>query len=48
MSPLTLRRAKGAVPFGASYRLIDIPLSNLIHHGLAKIFVLTQYVLYAA
>jgi hypothetical protein len=44
MRPLTLRRAKGAVPFAACYRLIDIPISSLIHHGIEKIYVLTQYV----
>lgn len=43
MGPLTLRRAKPAIPFGGSYRLIDIPLSNLLHSGVNKVFVLTQY-----
>ncbi|MEW6746102.1 MAG: glucose-1-phosphate adenylyltransferase [Planctomycetota bacterium] len=41
--PLTKLRAKPAVPFGGRYRLIDIPISNCIHSGLTKIFVLTQY-----
>src|SRR5206468_3709493 len=31
LSPLTLDRAKPAVPFGGLYRLIDFALSNLIH-----------------
>ena len=31
--PLTLDRAKPAVPFGGSYRLIDFVLSNLVNAG---------------
>ena len=41
--PLTLDRAKPAVPFGSHYRLIDFPLSNLTNGGFRKIVVLTQY-----
>ena len=41
--PLTLDRAKPAVPFGGRYRLIDFPLSNLANGGYRKIVVLTQY-----
>ncbi|MFO0982288.1 MAG: glucose-1-phosphate adenylyltransferase [Planctomycetota bacterium] len=41
--PLTLDRAKPAVPFGAIYRIIDVTLSNCIHSGLRHIYVLTQY-----
>src|SRR6476659_10812822 len=41
--PLTLDRAKPAVPFGGNYRLIDFALSNLVNAGLLKIAVLTQY-----
>jgi len=41
--PLTGDRAKPAVPFGGSYRLIDFALSNLINSGLRRIVVLTQY-----
>jgi len=41
--PLTLDRAKPAVPFGGHYRLIDFPLSNLANGGYRKIVVLTQY-----
>jgi glucose-1-phosphate adenylyltransferase len=41
--PLTLDRAKPAVPFGGHYRLIDFVLSNLANGGLLKIVVLTQY-----
>jgi glucose-1-phosphate adenylyltransferase len=41
--PLTKDRAKPAVPFGAKYRLVDIPLSNSINAGFKKIYVLTQF-----
>ena len=41
--PLTLDRAKPAVPFGGHYRLIDFVLSNLANAGFLKIVVLTQY-----
>jgi len=41
--PLTKDRAKPAVPFGAKYRLVDIPISNSINAGFKKIYVLTQF-----
>ncbi|MCL2780013.1 MAG: glucose-1-phosphate adenylyltransferase, partial [Actinomycetia bacterium] len=41
--PLTADRAKPAVPFGGSYRLIDFVLSNLVNAGYLRICVLTQY-----
>ncbi len=41
--PLTVDRAKPAVPFAAKYRLVDVPISNCINSGLDRIFVLTQY-----
>lgn len=41
--PLTLDRAKPAVPIGGRYRLIDFVLSNLVNSGLHKIKVMTQY-----
>jgi len=41
--PLTLDRAKPAVPFGGIYRLIDLTLSNCINSQLYKIIVLPQY-----
>src|SRR5215470_12339327 len=41
--PLTHHRSKPAVPIGGKYRLIDIPISNCLHAGLKRIFVLTQF-----
>lgn len=41
--PLTKDRAKPAVPFGSSYRLIDFVLSNLVNAGYERLCVLTQY-----
>ncbi len=43
LMPLTLDRSKAAVPFGGSYRLIDLTLSNCINSQLYKIIVLPQY-----
>ncbi len=43
LHPLTLHRAKPAVPFGGIYRIIDFTLSNCINSGIRKIAVLTQY-----
>jgi glucose-1-phosphate adenylyltransferase len=43
LGPLTMHRAKPAVPFGGIYRLIDFTLSNCINSGLRRLFVLTQY-----
>jgi len=41
--PLTRLRAKPAVPLGAKYRLIDIPISNCINSEIQRIYVLTQF-----
>ena len=41
--PLTRLRAKPAVPLGAKYRLIDIPISNCINSEIHRIYVLTQF-----
>jgi glucose-1-phosphate adenylyltransferase len=41
--PLTKDRAKPAVPFGGSYRIIDFALSNCINSGMRRILVMTQY-----
>jgi glucose-1-phosphate adenylyltransferase len=43
LAPLTVDRAKPAVPFGGSYRLIDFALSNIVNGGFLRIVVLTQY-----
>ncbi|GAC1342530.1 MAG: glucose-1-phosphate adenylyltransferase [Candidatus Dormibacteria bacterium] len=43
LMPLTSDRAKPAVPFAGSYRIIDFALSNLVNAGQRKIAVLTQY-----
>ncbi len=41
--PLTKDRAKPAVPFGGTYRIIDFTLSNCLNSGIRQIIVLTQY-----
>ncbi|MDP9022663.1 MAG: glucose-1-phosphate adenylyltransferase [Actinomycetota bacterium] len=41
--PLTADRAKPAVPFAGSYRLVDFALSNLVNGGYLRLVVLTQY-----
>src|SRR5262245_45256349 len=43
LGPLTLERAKPAVPYGGRYRIIDIVLSNFVNSGLTRIKILTQY-----
>ncbi len=43
LEPLTLDRAKPAVPFGGGYRIVDFVLSNAINSGLRRMLVLTQY-----
>lgn len=43
LAPLTADRAKPAVPFGGSYRIIDFVLSNFANARYTKIVVLTQY-----
>ncbi|CAL5394392.1 unnamed protein product [Camellia sinensis] len=40
--PLTKKR-KPAVPLGANYHLIDIPVSNCLNSNISKIYVLTQF-----
>ena len=43
LHPLTVDRAKPAVPFGGVYRLVDFVLSNFANARYLKIVVLTQY-----
>jgi glucose-1-phosphate adenylyltransferase len=40
---LTERRAKPALPYAGVYRLIDFPLSNCEHSGIADVWVSVQY-----
>src|SRR3954471_19974606 len=40
---LTETRAKPAVPFAGAYRLIDFPLSNCQHPGVADVWVSVKY-----
>ena len=43
LQPLTRDRAKPAVHFGGTYRIIDFVLNNFINSGIFKIKVLTQF-----
>ena len=43
LDPLTRLRAKPAVPLAGKYRLIDVSLSNALHSGMERVFVLTQF-----
>jgi len=43
LMPLTADRAKPAVPFAGSYRLVDFALSNVVNSGFLQVVVLTQY-----
>ena len=42
-NPLTKFDARASLKFGASYRLIDFPMANIINSGLKRAFVLTQF-----
>jgi glucose-1-phosphate adenylyltransferase len=44
---LTEERAKPAMPFAGSYRLIDFALSNCVHSKLSDIWVIEQYQLHS-
>lgn len=43
LHPLTATRSKPAVPIAGKYRLVDIPISNCLHSGINRMFVLTQF-----
>lgn len=43
LDPLTRDRAKPAVPFGGSYRIVDFALSNCLNSGLKRLLLLPQY-----
>ena len=43
LDPLTRERCKPAVPIAGKYRLIDVPISNSLHAGIDRIFVITQF-----
>lgn len=43
LSVLTLDRPKAAMPFAGHFRIIDFPLSNLMHAGINHVGILSQY-----
>ena len=43
LNVLTYYRPKSAVPFGGVGRVIDFPLSNLMHSGIERVAILSQY-----
>ena len=43
LNVLTCYRPKSAVPFGGFARVIDFPLSNLMHSGLDRVAILSQF-----
>lgn len=43
LHPLTRNRAKPAVPFGGTYRIIDFTIANCINSFCRRIHILTQY-----
>lgn len=43
LNVLTAYRPKSAVPFGGFARVIDFSLSNLMHSGLERVAILSQY-----
>ncbi len=40
---LTFPRPKSVLPFGALYRIIDFPMSNLMNSGIERVGILSQY-----
>ena len=43
LAPLTDSRTVAALPFGGNYRIVDFALTNCLHSGLRRIFVMTQF-----
>ncbi len=43
LNVLTYYRPKSAIPFGGFARIIDFPLSNLLHSGIEQVAILSQY-----
>jgi glucose-1-phosphate adenylyltransferase len=43
LNPLTRNRPKPLIPFGGSFRIVDFTLSNCLHSGLQRTYVLTQH-----
>lgn len=43
LGPLTMKRAKPAVPFAGKYRIIDFTLSNCVNSNVFNIYILAQY-----
>jgi len=43
MDVLTRERAKPALPFAGVHRLVDFPLSSLLHAGIADVWVSVEY-----
>ncbi len=42
VTDLTKNRAIASVPFGARYRLIDFPLSNMVNSGISNVGIVTK------
>lgn len=42
VTDLTKNRAMASIPFGARYRLIDFPLSNMVNSGISNVGVVTK------
>lgn len=40
---LTRKRTMGAVPFGGRYRMVDFPLSGMVHAGIQNIFMIAHH-----
>ncbi|TBL68548.1 glucose-1-phosphate adenylyltransferase subunit GlgD [Paenibacillus thalictri] len=43
LEELTYHRCLASVPFGARYRLIDFPLSNMVNSGIENVALFTQH-----